>query len=107
QVLGLVPDRGDLAEHGAVGQPDGEPDQLVVVVGVGVLDLGEVRDVDQQLGVADRLGRLTGVQRLPVGTVQPQQEGAAVPVDAGDGQRTAAGGIGGERGTGDEPEIRI
>ncbi len=52
QVLGLVPDRGDLAQHRAVGQPRGQADQLVVVVGVRVLDLGEVGDRDEQEGVA-------------------------------------------------------
>ena len=44
QVLGLVPDGGHLAQHRAVGQPRGQADQLVVVEGVGVLDLGEVGD---------------------------------------------------------------
>ena len=53
QVLGLVPHRGDLAERRAVGQPRGQADQLVVVVGVGVLERGQVGHRDQQERVAE------------------------------------------------------
>ena len=90
QVLGLVPDRGDLAEHRAVGQPRGEADQLVVVVGVGVLDLREIGDRDEQQGVAQLVGGLAGAVDLAGRPRQLQQQVPAVPALVRDGERTRA-----------------
>src|SRR4051794_27189873 len=52
QLGALVADGGDLTEHRPVGKADGQPDQLVVVEDVGVLELGQRRDLDEQQGVA-------------------------------------------------------
>ena len=65
---------------GVVGQPRGQADQLVVVEGVGVLDLGEIghrRRASSVLRTASAASRLSYTS--PDGR-ELEQQGAAVPV---------------------------
>ncbi len=79
-----------------------KPNQVVVVVLVGLSRSVRLIDVDHEHRAAQRLGG-----RAVIGAGEPHEQPARMPARTHDGQRTALGRIGGNDVADREPPVRV
>ena len=87
---------GDLADH-VVAHADLQAHELVLVPALVVVLVADVFGFDEQLGAAQGLGLVAGLDLL-----EGQQQDVLVPAGADHGQRPGRGGLHDELGAGDK-----